>query len=82
MKLYEYLAAGLKVVTRALPAYPDLDIPDLYTYHHDRQATAVLGAALSAERTIGGRTVAEGHAWESKAIQLAAFLRRIEAPPR
>lgn len=75
MKLHEYLAAGLAVVTRATPGIrADLEA-GVFAYSSDAAAGAALTDALTAPSpNAAGRRVAERHAWTEKTRELVAFV--------
>lgn len=75
MKLYEYLAAGLTVVTRRTPVLTGDDAAGIFTYTSAADAQAALDRALarpSPNRV--GREISAAHVWEAKATRLLTFV--------
>ncbi|WP_040162943.1 glycosyltransferase family protein [Microbacterium gorillae] len=76
MKLYEYLSAGLAVLSRATPVIQSDADAGLYTYADRSDANAALERALAhpSPNTAGVRRAA-AESWETKAATLRAFVR-------
>ncbi|MFI8632563.1 glycosyltransferase [Microbacterium sp. NPDC077663] len=75
MKLYEYLAAGLAVVSRETPGIRTDTEAGIHTYDSPETADAALVAALRhPSPNVAGRRAAENHSWAAKAGELATFL--------
>lgn len=78
MKLYEYLASGLNVVTtrtKVLRADPDNGI---FAYQGKQDAVVQFRAAAKADApNERGRLLAEKYTWESKAEQLLEFVQEL-----
>jgi len=75
MKLHEYLASGLAVVSRKTPGIPGDPVSGVYTYESMNEGDAALAQALRhPSPNIGGRHVAENHSWLAKTTELAAFV--------
>lgn len=81
MKLHEYLASGLAVVSRATPGIHADHDAGVYTYASADDADATMTAALRhPSPNVDGRRVAENHAWTVKAAELATFVGGLVAP--
>jgi glycosyltransferase involved in cell wall biosynthesis len=82
VKLYEYAAAGVPTVSRALPFTRGLTPPLLYPYHTSRECLTAVERALRDNTRPGnpGKNArlqfAAAHTWESKVRQLMAELER------
>ena len=75
MKLHEYLAAGLAVVSRETPGIRSDTHAGVHTYTSPETADAALTAALRhPSPNLAGRRTAENHTWAAKAGELATFL--------
>lgn len=75
MKLHEYLAAGLAVVSRETPGIRSDTTAGVFTYGGSVDADAALTAALRHPTpNLPGRRAAENHTWATKASELATFL--------
>lgn len=80
VKLYEYLAAGIPVVSRELPFTEGLRSPLVYTYRSPEECIAAIKRAVTdskANRTVQRQrrqSFAAGHTWETKVEQLLAGL--------
>lgn len=75
MKLHEYLAAGLAVVTRETPGLRSDRNAGIFAYVSDSTADAALADALAhAAPNEAGRQLAERHAGTEKARELAGFV--------
>jgi teichuronic acid biosynthesis glycosyltransferase TuaH len=72
MKLYEYLAAGLNVVSRATAVTTAGPIGDAYCYQDADSANAVLAHALTSEPTGHGARAAAAMDWSARARLLLA----------
>jgi teichuronic acid biosynthesis glycosyltransferase TuaH len=76
VKLYEYLAAGLPVVSRDLPFARSLSPPLLYRYGSKPECIGAIERALKDSRLQGAiakqrrREFARQHSWDSKVEQL------------
>lgn len=78
MKLYEYLASGLFVVSRATPVIDSYDLPGVHTYDDARQSGELFARLMSkTEPNVAGVTAATGQDWSSKALEVEAFMQRI-----
>ncbi len=75
MKLYEYLAAGLAVVSRATPVLRGDEGAGVFTYSSSDDANAALARALAnVSPNVAGVARAAGAGWEAKAAALAEFV--------
>ena len=75
MKLYEYLAAGLAVVTRETPVLQADPAVGLYTYTHAADADAAFTRALAhVSPNQAGVARAAAESWEAKARTLREFV--------
>lgn len=75
MKLYEYLAAGLAVVSRATPVLRADEGAGVFTYSSSDDANAALARALAnVSPNVAGVARAAGAGWEAKAAALAEFV--------
>lgn len=75
MKLHEYLAAGLSVVSRATPVIRPDAAAGVFTYDDEAEAETALERALtSGSPNASGARVAAEESWQRKAEQLAAFI--------
>lgn len=76
MKLFEYLSAGLHVVSAAIPAVTEADYPGLFVYESADDIQTAMSQALDAAATpnILGRAVAEAHSWDAKSSELLDFV--------
>lgn len=75
MKLYEYLAAGLAVVSRETPVIRADEQTGVYTYAGAADAGAALDRALRhPSPNVAGMQRAASESWEAKSEALAAFL--------
>jgi teichuronic acid biosynthesis glycosyltransferase TuaH len=75
MKLHEYLAAGLAVVSRETPGIGQDPDAGIYVYDSPERADAALAAALRhPSPNIAGRRVAENHTWTAKTRELTTFV--------
>lgn len=72
MKLYEYLAAGLHVVTRKTPTLHD-ETPGVHTYESVGGAVEAMDRALNSAPG-AGVIAAKEHDWSSRTDQLLEFL--------
>lgn len=80
MKLHEYLAAGLTVVTRATPVLLPAPKHGVFAYRDRSQAADALRAALAAPSpNAPGRRHAASMSWSTKTTQLDDFLKTIGA---
>jgi len=83
MKLYEYLAAGLAVVTRETPVLHDDPTTGVYGYRGAQDADAALSRALAHHSpNTPGVTRARTASWPAKATSLTRFLTALSSPPR
>jgi teichuronic acid biosynthesis glycosyltransferase TuaH len=73
MKLYEYLAAGLSVWTRATPSLPSV-LRDVHRYTGPSDAVATFGAALDDQLTGDGMQAARAMDWAARAVELVAAM--------
>lgn len=79
MKLYEYLAAGLAVLTRETPVLREDVAAGVFTYSGPEDADRALQRALAhPSPNLPGIARAAGESWDAKAAALAVF---IEALP-
>jgi glycosyltransferase involved in cell wall biosynthesis len=82
VKLYEYAAAGVPTVSRALPFTQGLTRPVVYSYHNERECLTAIERALRDAKNPGNsgksrrQQFAAAHTWESKVRQLTAELGR------
>lgn len=67
MKLYEYLASGLNVVTRSTKPIAARGLRDVHAYHDGAGAVAAYTAALAREPTGDGRSAAAEMDWARRA---------------
>jgi glycosyltransferase involved in cell wall biosynthesis len=77
MKVYEYLAAGLPVVSTPLPALAGVE--DVLTAANASQMAAALDTALAAdtpELRAARSRAATGHSWDARIAEIAAALER------
>jgi len=74
MKLYEYLAAGLSVVSRRTPAISTDEAAGIFTYSKADANDALRRALAHAAPNFAGVYRAHGETWKAKASQLLAFL--------
>lgn len=76
MKLYEYGAAGLPVVSSSTPEIESRDEPFIYTYHSEQEAIESLEKALLNYQTISPFAVqaSQKQSWQHKASQLINFI--------
>lgn len=80
MKVYEYLAAGLPVVSTPLPALADVEA--IETAADAAAMVQALDAALAAdgpERRAARSRAAAGHSWEARLAQIATAVDAAEA---
>ena len=79
MKVYEYLAAGLPVVSTRLPALRDLEGPT-FAEGVDEFEAAIEGAlgANTAERRAARRELARSHSWESRIEEIGRLVAECE----
>ncbi|MCW2538472.1 MAG: hypothetical protein JWN95_197 [Frankiales bacterium] len=69
MKLYEYLAAGLSVWTRATASMP-AEMQDVHRYTGASDAVSAFAAALADPLTGDGMRAARAMDWSARAVQL------------
>lgn len=75
MKLHEYLAAGLAVVSRETPGIRSDPDAGVFVYATDDEADAALAAALAhSSPNAPGRRLAGRHSWTQKTGELATFV--------
>ncbi|CAH0256154.1 Putative teichuronic acid biosynthesis glycosyltransferase TuaH [Plantibacter cousiniae] len=75
MKLYEYLASGLAVVTRATPVLQAAPASGVFTYTTTRDAARAFAAAQTvANPNVQGQAAASAQDWASKASALLSFV--------
>lgn len=75
MKRYEYLAAGLAVVSRETPELRPDPAAGLFTYRGDTDGETALRAALAhPSPNAAGSARARTESWDAKAEELLAFL--------
>lgn len=80
MKLYEYLASGLSVVSRETPVIREEEGIGLFTYNNMAQAQIALSRALAHDTAnLLGSAHAARASWQNKSEDLIAF---IETLPR
>lgn len=78
MKLYEYLAAGLAVVTRGTPVLRADESAGLFTYSRPEEAAEALDRALEhPSPNTAGETLAGLESWSAKTARLADFLQSL-----
>lgn len=74
MKLYEYLASGLAVVTRETPTLASDEPAGIYSYQDAEGAAEAVRRALShATPNVAGAALAQGHGWAAKTAELLDF---------
>jgi glycosyltransferase involved in cell wall biosynthesis len=70
VKLYEYLAAGIPVVSRDLPFVRDLKPPLVYTYRNERECSEMIKSAIMESKNTAARQLrgnfAVQNTWDSK----------------
>ena len=79
MKVYEYLAAGLPVVSTPLPALSD--VAEVARAGDAAEMAARIGATLArddADLRMERSRAAAGHSWEARLEQLAAAVRELD----
>jgi teichuronic acid biosynthesis glycosyltransferase TuaH len=75
MKLYEYLASGLSVVTRETPVLGSNPETGVFTYQDPSDAPSAFDQARhAAVPNVAGRQAAKGADWTAKARELIQFL--------
>jgi teichuronic acid biosynthesis glycosyltransferase TuaH len=75
MKLYEYLASGLSVVTRETPVLSSNPESGVFAYRDPSGAPSAFDQARhAAVPNVAGRQAAEGADWTAKARELIQFL--------
>lgn len=76
MKVYEYLAAGLSVVSTHLPSFGSAPIQNLSLVSQDQFGVSVKNAILSHDETTVEVSVneARGHSWEARILQANALI--------
>lgn len=85
LKTLEYLAAGLPVVSTALPSVEWLGCPDIATAQTAEEFADLVEKVIAAEVVAGARRAAErrafaaGHSWESRAETLLHAIAGISA---
>lgn len=80
MKLYEYLASGLQVVTRETPTLRQAEEQGVWTYRGLSDAAAALSAALDGPLpNLAGTRIAALRDWSSRAAELRAFIEALPA---
>ncbi|WP_298944461.1 glycosyltransferase [uncultured Microbacterium sp.] len=78
MKLYEYLATGLRVVSRETPGIRSDPGRGIYTYRERAGLSeAFETAAANPGCNIAGRELARGYSWRSRAAELESFMRSL-----
>jgi glycosyltransferase involved in cell wall biosynthesis len=83
VKLYEYAAAGIPVVSRNLPFVRDLEPPLVYRYDSHAGCPAAINRALSEERRQPHwgknrrREFAAGHSWDGQVQRLMEELEKL-----
>jgi teichuronic acid biosynthesis glycosyltransferase TuaH len=81
MKLYEYLTAGLAVVSRETPVLRQDERAGVFTYSGPRDADGALTRALQyPSPNVVGAERAAAESWEAKTDALLAFLGRLPKP--
>ncbi|MBO0982881.1 glycosyltransferase [Rathayibacter sp. SD072] len=84
MKYFEYLAAGLRIVSSSSPALRSRAAPGVWLYDDVAQAEAGLRAALEAALAgpnESGSAFAEAYGWHRRAGDLLAFLDGVMGAP-
>ncbi|MDT3346308.1 glycosyltransferase family protein [Microbacterium aquilitoris] len=75
MKLYEYLASGLNVVSRRTPVIASDPSNGVYTYADEAEAQSALQAALERREPNGsGAQLAQSHSWTAKVAAILTFV--------
>lgn len=77
MKLYEYLAAGLNVVTTLDDGPPGTSAPGVWSVVDESAPGMALRAAHAADGNVEGQELARSMDWSDRARQLADFLERL-----
>lgn len=83
VKLYEYLAAGLPVISRNLPFVKHLSPPLVYTYNTSAECVAAITQALEDNQKLGAKArehrlqFATENTWESKLEILMTELKKL-----
>ncbi|BEP13641.1 hypothetical protein acdb102_19520 [Acidothermaceae bacterium B102] len=76
MKLHEYLASGLRVVSSGTPAIAAHGYPDVHCYSSEAEANIALNAALAVPPTVAGVAATRAMDWSERAkLVLAACAR-------
>jgi teichuronic acid biosynthesis glycosyltransferase TuaH len=82
MKLYEYLASGLFVVSRHTPVIGSYDLPGVYTYETPDDVVRLFKAgALGSDPNVAGAAAARDQDWSAKARELESFLSQLPENP-
>ncbi|MFJ6677535.1 hypothetical protein ACIQLK_00245 [Microbacterium sp. NPDC091382] len=76
MKLYEYLASGLRVVSRQTPAIKPNEECGLFTYRNATEAVQSFDRATIAEdANFAGSLIAQDYSWRDRSTRLVDFVR-------
>jgi teichuronic acid biosynthesis glycosyltransferase TuaH len=80
MKLYEYLASGLFVISRETPVISSYELPGVHTYTNPSDAIDMFSSIIARSGVnADGAASAREQDWSTKALELEAFLRRISS---
>jgi teichuronic acid biosynthesis glycosyltransferase TuaH len=75
MKLFEYLAAGLRVVSRETPVIAARNLPGVFTYQRAEQGAALYSVEhLHTDPNLTGIEAARRQDWAAKADEVEKFL--------
>lgn len=74
MKLYEYLASGLHVVSAATAAIRTDEAAGIYTYVNYNEASRLFSIALQKDRNVAGEAKSLREGWEVKAEEVEIFV--------
>ena len=83
VKIYEYMAAGIPIVSRNLPFVNDMSPPLIYSYNNENECVMALSNALEDEKKFrqdNSRKRSEfisGHTWENRMNRLVSELNKL-----
>lgn len=78
MKLYEYLASGLFVISRHTPVIGSYNLPGVFTYNAPSDVVGLFQQdGLPHEPNTPGVAAAQDQDWSAKAVELERFLRSL-----